>query len=262
MKWLIFSFAALALFSCANERPSQKNDAVPVDSVPVKAISDVQPYRPNIDYTPWEGDLYDAIYWRDSKGENALIISGKPQYFWEKENPGAARIFPDGEEKETLSELTEIFAVHFVLPAGEAKWKEYHRYHDYLFGCCDVWLSYQPRTLQVVDTDADGHGEVIFLYHETEGDGMLEQNYTGHLILKKDSTVYSVEDVTGKTNLQHHSDARMMSPYARIEAPASGAVRDFLLAQWPLYYREKLKLDSLETRPEAEQEHSHEGHQH
>lgn len=260
MKWFALSILAFACFSCGNEHNVQQNDSVPVDVLQVKTITDVQAYRPNIDFTPWEGDLYDAVYWRDAKGENAVIISGKPQYFWEQENPAAAGFFPDGEDKSTLSELTEIYAVHFVLPPQQAQWKVYHRYHDYLFGCCDVWLNYQPHTLQVTDTDKDGHGEVLFMYHETEGDGMLEQNYTGHLIMEKDSAFYSVEDVTGKANVQHFTDARMMSPYARVDAPDDAASRDFLLAQWPLYSREKLKQDSL---PAAEPEHdAHEGHQH
>ncbi len=244
MKRIILPLS-LALFSaCGNDKDNRENRDTVVDKiVNVAPVSEIQAYRPNIDNTPWEGNLYDAIYWRDTRGENAVIISGKAQYFWERENPGAENYFPKGEDKETLSELTELFAMHYVLKPGEAQWSKYYSYHDFLFGCCDVWMQYQPGSLQVADADSNGIGEALFMYHETEGDGVIDHNYLGTLILEKDSAVYEIQDETGLGTELKREKQMVNSDQIVLNTPKDTAYANFMLRKWDELYKKKVEQD-------------------
>lgn len=197
MKYSALVSLVLLLTSCGDQDKPLAADSVQPAVNTKPAVTEVQPYRPDISNMPWEGDLNDAIYWRDSRGENVVLISSKPQYFWADQNPNAKSFFPEGEEEETLSELTEIFATHYVLKRGEAQWKVFNAYHDFLFGCCDVYMNYQPGSLQVTDADADGTGEPLFMFNETEGDGLLDSHFTGTMVYESDSAYYSIQGNTG-----------------------------------------------------------------
>lgn len=265
MKQFILALSVIVLASCGSSNDANVN----VDSAnntvgaTTPAIRDIQSYRPNIINTPWEGDLFDAVYWRDARGENATIISGKPQYFWEVENPEASKFFPEGGDKETLSELTEIFAQHYVLNAGESKWRIYYSYHDFLFGCCDVWMQYQAGSLQVVDADSNGTGETLFMYHETEGDGIIEHNYLGTMILEKDSAIYLIEDETGLGTQLRREKEIVADDKVVIKTPADSVYSVWMWRKWTELYNIKVEQDRESiTEKNNVDEHGHADHVH
>lgn len=265
MNRIIFLAALTALSACSNENSSsQKADSANVNVIQSpQTISDVQPFRPNIELTPWDGDLYDAIYWRDSRGENAYIVSGRPQYFWEDENPDASKFFPKGEDKETLSELTEIFGVHYLLKSGESKWNLYYRHHDFLFGCCDVWMEYQPSSLSVADADSNGTGEVIFMYNETEADGKIEHNYIGTMIMEKDSVVYEIQDETGLGEAMRREKLLAVADKITLNTPTDSIYSKWMLGKWEVLWNEKVEQDREEvTDRNNVDEHGHSDHDH
>ena len=205
MKHFLPILAATVLISCSDSGNKSVQDSTVAQTPPKPTIFDLQSYRPNIDYTPWDGNLNDAMYWQDSRGENVVVVSSQPQYFWEDVNPDASSFFPKDEDPETLSELAEIFVKHYVLKKGEAEWKEYNYYHDYIFGCCDVYMEYQKSSLQVVDADSNGTGEILLMYHETEGDGMIGHSFNGTLVLLVDSMSYTRAGATGLGNYDPNS---------------------------------------------------------
>jgi hypothetical protein len=261
MKYVLPVFFAAFLVSCGNADDKQVHDTVATVPPSVATISEVQSYRPNIAATPWDGDLNDAIYWRDSRGENAVIVSTRPQYFWEEENPKAEDFFPNDEDPETLSELTEIFVTHFVLKSGEAQWKQFNSYHDYLFGCCDVYMAYQPASLQAMDADSNGTGEVIFMYHETEGDGMIGHSFNGTLVLLIDGTTYTQEGATGLGNQISGTDSL---PKGWVNnTPLSPTYCSIMAAKWTELAAKKVEQDRAEvTEQNNVDEHGHADHNH
>jgi hypothetical protein len=179
-------------------------------------VTDVRPLRPNIEYTPWDGGLYDAIYWKDKRGENIVVISGEAQYFWQQNRPELKSKLGKDQDPDTYSEVTELFARHYTLATGEAKWKLHYQYEDRLFGCCDVYMQYQPNTLQVIDPDSSGTGDVIFMYHTTEGDGKIDSAWDGHLVLLKDSMEFRSSGISGISNNSDYSIVPGAGPYTKV----------------------------------------------
>lgn len=263
MKYTSFAALLLLFTACGDEKKPTPVDSVPAVQTAKPTISAVQPLRPNIDLMPWQGNLNDAIYWVDSRGENAVVISSKPQYFWEDENPDAESFFPDGEDEETLSELTEIFATHFVLKSGEGKWKVHNTYHDYLFGCCDVFMAYQPGSLQVMDADTNGTGEAMFVYHQTEGDGMISHTFNGTLVLELDSAYYTIEDETGLGTELARQGATVVSDQIVLKTPEKSVYKDLMFSKWDEFYKLKVEQDRAElTEQNNVDESGHADHQH
>jgi hypothetical protein len=263
MNYVSLAVALLLLVSCGSENKPATNDSVPAAVAAKPTVSEVQPYRPDISLMPWEGDLADAIYWRDSRGENAVVLSTKPQYFWEEENPQVKAFFPKGEETETLSELTEFFATHYVLKRGDAQWKVFSTYHDYLFGCCDVYMNYQPGSLQIVDADSNGTGEALFVYHQTEGDGMIEHRFTGTLVLELDSAYYTIKDATGLAAEIQRTDQFYVTADNQSDVPDAEPYSEFIWSKWEELYRLKVQQDRDElTDRNNVKEDGHTDHNH
>ncbi|HTF05888.1 MAG TPA: hypothetical protein VK826_17790 [Bacteroidia bacterium] len=264
MKYLLCNILASALLLSCSTTPSEENKTDSSANVPVtraQSVGAIQPLRPNIDLTPWTGQLYEAIYWTDSRGENTVIISGNPQYFWEDENPDAKKFFPKDEDPETLSELTEIFATHYILKPGEAKWKEYYAYHDYMFGCCDVWMEYQPGSLAVLNADSNGTGEAIFMYHETEGDGKISNSWYGNMVLLIDSAQYVSHGASGFRNDAEPSV--VVSDQLVWAAPATGPYPKVVEKQWGDLCAKwvQIQRDAITERNNVD-EHGHADHVH
>jgi|GEM_PF-3179941 len=259
MKQALFILLSISLLqSCKNSSSEQKKVSVGQENVKV-AIGNVQAYRPNIDLTPWEGDLHDAVYWTDTSGEHAIIISGKSQYFWEDENPSLKSKLKADQDPEINSEVAEIFASHFVLPKGGTAWKLAYNYSDRIFGCCDVWMEYQKSSLQVVDVDSNGTGEVVFMYHTTEADGKIVNLWQCHLVLLQDTSTFVSEGYsgyeTGVKDVENHY------------APESGIYRTYvenefstLKSAWIALLQEEEKM--LRQAPVEEDAHDHDSHNH
>ncbi len=264
MKYILPLVVSGFLFSCGNAEDKQVHDSATTAVTTVPAITEVQPYRPDIATTPWDGDLTDAIYWRDTRGENAVIVSVKPQYFWEEENPKAQDFFPSAEDPETLSELTEIFVTHYVLKSGEAQWKQFSQHHDYLFGCCDVYMAYQPASLQVMDADSNGTGEYMLMYHQTEGDGMLSHYYLGTLLLGYESEFYTIEDNTGLGyEIEMQGKSYVLDDDQKLNLPANPMVASLMGVKWRELYLKKVEQDRAEvTEQNNVDEEGHADHQH
>jgi hypothetical protein len=240
MKYVLLFIAVFTMASCAEtpEEPAQQ-DSVPV-IIPA-AISDIQPYRPDISKTPWDGDLYDAMYWRDSRGENVVIISGRPQYFWKSIKPEMRQKLMADQDPETFSEATELFAIHYILPKGSAKWTMNAQMSDYRMGCCDVWMEYQQQSLKVIDEDSTGTGEVVFMYNATEADGIIERKYLGNLILMMDTTYFHS---AGPTGLGNAKDPDIVKGFGQLKGTLpQGPYVKFVSKQWDIYYAERERLD-------------------
>ncbi len=236
MKKILFSSLVYAAFVACGPSSDKPVAADSADSVnlPVKtAIAVVTDYRPNIDLTPWEGNLSDALYWTDSRGENVLVISALPQYFWADEKPAFGKKLTAEQDPETYSEVAEIFARHYVLRAGEAKWVLKYEYSDFIVGCCDVWLEYQKKSLGVHDADSNGTGEVIFMYHETEGDGKIGNLWTGSMVLLSDSAHYVS---SGGTAMNSDSPQDVANAKPVFAAPASTIYQEVVKSEWDRLY--------------------------
>lgn len=263
MKRIFHILPAVLMMACGTTTKTNDADTVPVVAIEKPLVTDIQPHRPNIELTPWDGDLADAIYWRDSRGENIVIVSVKPQYFWADENPAAKSFFPKEEDEETLSELTEIFTNHFILKSGEAKWNKFYSYHDYLFGCCDVYMSYQPKSLQVADADSNGVGEALFMYHETEGDGIMSHSYTGTLLLMLDSAVYFIRDETGLGTELRGEGETVADDKKEENLPHASPYGDFMSQKFAELFTIKIEQDRAEvTEQNNVDEHGHADHVH
>lgn len=265
-KYISVCLLTALTFSCGEAEKKTMQDSVATsDSLNSAAtVSAIQPLRPDISLMPWEGDLSDAIYWKDSRGENAVVISYKPQYFWADDNPDAKAFFPKDEDEETLSELTEIFATHYVLKAGEAKWTVFNKYHDFLFGCCDVYMMYQPASLQVLDADTNGTGEVLFMYNQTEGDGMIAHAFNGTMVLEIDQSFFTIKDETGLgiENMKAETPG-YKSEARKAMYPDNAAYLPVMNAKWTELYKAKVEQDRAEvTEQNNVDEHGHEDHHH
>jgi hypothetical protein len=206
MKQLIFILTVIVLLSCGtNEQANVVDSATSVGSR-YTGVTDLQPLRPNIDLTPWEGSLYDAAYWRDSKGENIIIISGNAQYFWADEKPELEKRLESDQDADTYEEATDIYARHYVLKAGESKWELKYEYYDVLLGCCDVFMEYQPGTLEIQDADSNEVGDMLFTYQTTEGDGKMDGRWNGREVLLIDSAQYAVRGLSASNSVDEVSD--------------------------------------------------------
>lgn len=222
MKKLAFILPLFMLAACGNDKQNNSQDSTPVtDTAAVKAgVSDVKELRPNIDLMPWEGNLYDAVYWRDSRGENALVISGNPQYFWAETKPELKSRLTDDQDEDTYEEATDIYARHYVLGAGESMWKLKYEYYDAMLGCCDVFMELQKPSIEILDADNDGKGDLLFTYHSTEGDGKLEGSWNGTEVLLTDSTSFTITGssvMSGKSSPEIKTNTcPSASPYAKV----------------------------------------------
>lgn len=236
-------FAGL-LLGCGQSQKPEKNDSVHAVQSVTPSITDVRPVRPNIEYTPWDGGLHDAIYWKDKRGENIVVISGEGQYYWEQNRPELKSKLAQNQDPKKFSEVTQLFARHYILPVGGAQWKLFYNYEDQLFGCCDVYMEYQPNTLTIIDADSSGTGDVVFMYHSADGKGKADSTWNGHLVMLKDSVEYRSSGITGMAAVSDYSIVPGDAPYGNI------------LSELWMNYREAWKKqmrtpDTLTSTPEG-----------
>ena len=205
MKRIKILLLASVIFGCTQQQKlkTDSQDSSIVDSVS-SVVSTPKPdqvfyeslqynYIPELKLKLWEGKMQESAYWKDQRGENILIISELPQYFWKELKPQMAKLGGDDDN----SEVAELFAYHYIYDQKESKWKLYWSLNDFQFSCCDVQMSYLPGSLKITDLDSNGKAESVFTYHTTVGTQSMDLNYDGKLMLHVDSTKYSVKGLVG-----------------------------------------------------------------
>ncbi len=203
MRQLILGLPVLLLFSCG-ETSSEKNSttdnktdtsSTESESTEIKELSEIN-YDTNIDEkaTPIKGEVISTANWYDARGKNIMIISQIPQYYWEEEKPEMKKLTTDPEGE---PQVTEIFAYHYIWSDEENKWKSLWYIHDYLFGCCDVYIDLQKESFKIMDEDKDGKAETIFFYTRGQGTNKIDGYYEAKLMYHPDATKLKVEGTTG-----------------------------------------------------------------
>lgn len=203
MRQLLFSVPVLLLFSCGesstekNSKSSDKTDSTTSDteSEIVKELSEIN-YEVDIDEkaTPFKGEMTASASWNDARGKNIMIISQIPQYYWEEEKPEMKKLSKDPEGE---PQVTEIFAYHYIWSDEENKWKSFWYIHDFLFGCCDVYIDLQKESFQILDEDKNGEAETVFFYTRGQGTNKIDGYYDAKLMYHPDVTKLKVEGTTG-----------------------------------------------------------------
>lgn len=144
--------------------------------------------------TSFKGKVVASASWNDARGKNILIVSEKPQYFWEEENPSMRKLCKDPENE---SEVCELFAFHYIWSEEENKWKKFWTINDFLFGCCDVYMNYQKESLKIEDSDEDGKAETVFFYTIGQGTNSIDRYFKAKLIYHPDDIKLKAEGTTG-----------------------------------------------------------------
>jgi hypothetical protein len=207
MRNILFITVLITLFSCGNKdtenekkeknRNSElKNENTSENTEQEKTrITDLS-FDIKIDekQTSFKGEIVASASWNDARGKNILIISEKPQYFWNEENPAMRKLCKDPENE---SEVCELFAFHYVWSDEENKWKKYWTINDFLFGCCDVYMNYQKESLKIEDSDEDGKAETVFFYTIGQGTNSIDRYFKAKLIYHPDDTKLKAEGTTG-----------------------------------------------------------------
>lgn len=265
MKTYLLPVVALLLFgSCGSGSDSNgHSDSTNVSTNSKQAsVTGVQAYRPQIDQTPWEGDLLDAVYWQDSLGEHALIVSGTGQFNWADQKPELKNKLRKDQEPEKYPNAAEIYGRHYVLKSGAAKWELYYEYYNYILSKTDVVLNYQQKSLIVTDIDSNGVGEALFLYTEAEGDKIAQNDYAGKMILFHDSIARVSVGPIGLAAV-NETATKSIEEKIHLVTPENSAFRTFLLNQWDIYFKEQERIDrEAITEKNNVDEHGHADHAH
>jgi len=136
--------------------PPEINTTTTTQTATYDSIAVNYSFKPDSKLTPYRGKLVTAANWKDANGENIIIISNRPQYFWKEENPEMGKFVKD---KENDTEIAEIFGYHYIYDTLLKKWKAYWTIHDFDFYCCDIYLEYQPKSLLITDIDSNRKAE-------------------------------------------------------------------------------------------------------
>jgi hypothetical protein len=203
MRQLIFLIPVLLLLSCGEsttEKDSSSNgktDSTSTESelATTKELSEIN-YEIDIDEktTPFKGEITASAEWNDARGKNRMIISQIPQYYWEEEKPEMKKLSKDPEGE---PQVTEIFAYHYIWSDEENKWKSFWYIHDFLFGCCDVYIDLQKESFQILDEDKNGEAETVFFYTHGQGTARIDGYQEAKLMYHPDATKLKVEGTTG-----------------------------------------------------------------
>lgn len=169
----------------------EKKDSVSAEAPVPAGMSEVK-YDCETDEL-FKGTKVASACWNDRRGKNLVVISQKEQYSWKEENPSMKK-YAESEDDELAAEL---FACHFVWDESTEKWNTYWLLNDFNIGCCDVWIEYEPGTLEVKDIDGDGDGDPSFFYLIYSGTNGMDFYYNAKLITYSDSLKLKVSGTTG-----------------------------------------------------------------
>lgn len=203
MRQLLSIIPVILLFSCGesstenNSNSKDKTDSTSSDpeSAEIKELSEVN-YNIEIDAktTAYKGEILASAEWNDARGKNIMIISQIPQYYWEEEKPEMKKLTTDPQGE---PQVTEIFAYHYIWSDKENKWKSYWYIHDFLFGCCDVYIDLQKESFKIIDEDKDGNAESVFFYTRGQGTNKIDGYFEAKLMYHPDATKLKVEGTSG-----------------------------------------------------------------
>lgn len=151
MREFVIYIVSTLLFSCgAKNVTGQTEHLIQIDSIVMNKVH-YNVHRIDtlviIDrkMTPYKGDIRYKAGWRDSNGENVMIISGTYDY---KEGMGRA----------------EIFAYQYQRKVDET-WERVWSINDFVDGFgCDLAINLPNKYIQIIDLNDDGILESSFLY--------------------------------------------------------------------------------------------------
>lgn len=198
----------------------------PKKKLPILPLKIDYNYKANKKQTPWQGNLIESAQWTDARGENVLIISELPQYFWEEVKPQYKKLLKDIDD----TEVAELFAYHYIYNNDMKKWKAYWVLNDLKFSCCDVYMNYLPGSLKISDLDNNGKAESVFAYYSSGGTQSIDLNYYGKLILHVDSAKYSIKSMIGL--LRNREDLDTKKYYSKNFKELNEQLKEFAESSW------------------------------
>jgi hypothetical protein len=254
IRYINFAFLLLLLFTSCGEK--QKPVHIKEMAAKQDSLSNIQDNKKTIHHlqynypidaklTAYHGTIKASAAWEDKKGKNILIITERPQYFWQDENKSMEKF---AEDPDSDTEVAELFAWHYIFDPQENKWKVLWTLNDFKFSCCDVKMEYTPYTLRISDLDSNGIAESIFTYAYSLGTGPIDNSWKGKLILHTDTLKYSIKGNLGRTTTSEEKKLIYSAGFDQLPPSFkdhskktweySGHVRD------SIYYHDYLKIQN------------------
>jgi hypothetical protein len=256
--YLPLFLASLLLVACNNNKESAKekekivtdistteiDTAITIQTATLDSIAVNYSFKPDSKLTPYRGKLVTAANWKDANGDNIIIISNRPQYFWKKEKPEMGKFVKD---KENDTEVAEIFGYHYIYDSLLKKWKAYWTIHDFDFYCCDIYIEYQPKSLLITDIDSNRKAESSFFYLSYGGTSGIDHYYSAKMLLHVDSVKYKAEGTTGsgKEGIESSGD-KVKESYDKKLNTLGESYMTYAKQLWVKYHKEQLRLDKIE----------------
>lgn len=257
--YLLPFLASIVLLACNNKKETVKekgsivkdNSSTEIDTATTieAAIHDSiavnYSFKPDSKITPYRGKLVTAASWKDTNGENVIIISTRPQYFWKEENPEMGKFVKD---KENDTEIAEIFGYHYIYDSLLKKWKAYWTIHDFEFYCCDIYVEYQPKSLLITDIDSNRKAESSFFYLIYRGTSGIDHYYSAKMLLHIDSVKYKAEGTTGlgKEAIESSVEDKVKESYDKKLNTLGEMYMTYAKQLWAKYHKEQIRLDKAE----------------
>lgn len=136
----------------------------------------------------YKGNVIDAFQWKDSQGENILILTETGEFAHTKENPD--------------SRDAELYGYHFV--KKEKEWKLLWKITDFIQGCdLDITLQFKKETTSITDLNKNNIAET-WLFYELSCKGDVSPNDI-KLIMHEGEKKYAIrgnEKMIFKTDLK------------------------------------------------------------
>jgi len=253
MRLFLFSIPLFLLFSCGESttesasNTNDKTDSTSTEEVTkeLKELSEIN-YNFEVDKkeTAFKGDVIASAEWSDARGKNIMIISQIPQYYWEEEKPEMKKLSKDPEGE---PQVTEIFAYHYIWSDEEKKWKSFWYIHDFLFGCCDVYIDLQKESFKILDEDKNGEAETVFFYTRGQGTARIDGYQEAKLMYHPDATKLKVEGTTGAGKSMIETPENNIDPVPlKFEGFVGEYKKHKALAEkyWNEFHERQIKIDT------------------
>lgn len=246
--WFI-SLLSFILLSCgsgkkennADNLENTKDDSVSTVKDEIAGMGEIE-YDCEADEI-YKGKKVASACWSDRRGKNLVVISQLEQYFWKEENPSMKKNVKD-EEDELAAEL---FAYHFVYDEPSKKWNTYWMLNDFNIGCCDVWIEYQEKSLQVTDVDGDGDGDPSFLYLIYSGTNAMDFYYNAKLITYADSLKLKASGTMGMGKEMIEEGGLKKEIYEKTFKNVDASFEEYAKNRWKECVENQMKYDEISS---------------